>query len=251
MSSPFRRFAGLFVEVDGDDAIADSMPSDNSEVDAPAAAESVDASQTADLSDQGSTSRDFDAEEQAVREKEGATGAGSATQIDETQARRIENELEKANEEGFDYYEFSQVLRRLRTNRPDESPHVRFENALAMADTMGATREDLILSAEQYLEVIENVSAELETDIETREADLVGGVEEEIHEMEAQIQKKQQERERLAEEIDSLRSKLVEYRNQLDDNRETVRMEKSRTQATLQVARSRISRDIERLTDML
>lgn len=62
--------------------------------------------------------------------------------------------IEANNEKGFDYLEFKQSMQSLGNVNMDDA--TRYQSALAMAKTMGATSTGLVQSAERYLSVLSN-----------------------------------------------------------------------------------------------
>lgn len=65
--------------------------------------------------------------------------------------------IEKNNVDGFDYLEFKQALQNLGGVEMDEG--TKFQSALAMAKTMGASKQVLFDSAELYLKVLSKEEA--------------------------------------------------------------------------------------------
>jgi hypothetical protein len=60
--------------------------------------------------------------------------------------------LEKANLEGFDYFEFAKVLDNLAATLPSEQ--MRYQTAFASSAVMGANKQKLLDTAEHYLSVL-------------------------------------------------------------------------------------------------
>ncbi len=72
--------------------------------------------------------------------------------VDEKFINRLLGALEENNLEGFDYLEYKQALQNLGNVQMEEG--TKFQSALAMATTMGASSEKLISSAEHYIKVL-------------------------------------------------------------------------------------------------
>lgn len=70
--------------------------------------------------------------------------------MDEKFINRLLGAIEEHNLEGFDYLEYKQALQNLTNVEMDEE--TKYKSALAMAKTMGANSQNLIESANHYLE---------------------------------------------------------------------------------------------------
>jgi len=86
--------------------------------------------------------------------------------------------IESNNVEGFDYLEFKQALQNLGGVEMDEA--TKFKSALAMAKTMGATKQVLFSSADLYLNVLskeeskfmESFSKQVNMQVNNRNSDI-------------------------------------------------------------------------------
>src|SRR5690606_21228994 len=112
-------------------------------------------------------------------------GTAEAGQIQDKLLDVLFGALEESNLEGFDYMEFKDFLKSLANVPMDDA--TRFKSAFATAQTMGATKEVILKSANHYLEVLareeakfqEALTARRETDL-TGKQDQIKGLEEEI-----------------------------------------------------------------------
>ena len=68
--------------------------------------------------------------------------------------------MESNNLDGFDYLEFKQSLQSLSKMPMDEA--TRFRSAFAMAETMGATTQQLLSSANHYIDVLKSEETKFE-----------------------------------------------------------------------------------------
>lgn len=75
----------------------------------------------------------------------------------------LEEAIRKNNPAGPDYFEFSDVLRKLE-GRPFTEQQ-KYENAFAAFESMGITSEKLVKSAESYLKVMDKEKSEFEQEL--------------------------------------------------------------------------------------
>ena len=80
--------------------------------------------------------------------------------------------MERDNQEGFDYLEFKQSLRSLEKMPMDEA--TRYQSALAMAKTLGATPPGLLQSAAHYMNVLRLEEKKFGDALAKQEAEKIG-----------------------------------------------------------------------------
>ena len=117
------------------------------------------------------------------------------------------NAMESNNLDGFDYLEFKQSLLSLKKVRMDDE--TRFKSAYAMAQTMGASVEHLIKTAQHYINVLAKEEKKFETALANQKASRVGSKQQEIKQLEDLIGKKE-------EQIRMLQKEIAEHHKQVD-----------------------------------
>jgi len=116
--------------------------------------------------------------------------------------------IEANNQEGFDYLEFKRALKNLfKMNMPEETT---FKSAYASAQTMGATPDGLVQSAEKYLHVLENEEKKFKSALANQRSKQIDGRMEEMQQMQEGIRQKQARIKELESEIATAQEKLKE-----------------------------------------
>lgn len=123
--------------------------------------------------------------------------------------------IEENNIEGFDYLEYKQSLQSLAKIESDEAK--RFQNAFAMAQTMGLSKKKLDESAKRYIAVLNEEEAKFaqafqkqkSSQIDQRE-DKINNLKTAITSKEGQIKKLQQEIEKSKKELTGIEGKINE-----------------------------------------
>ncbi len=115
--------------------------------------------------------------------------------------------MEKNNLDGFDYLEFKQSLLSLKKVNMDEP--TRFRSAYAMAQTMGASVQHLIKTAQHYIDVLAKEEKKFESALANQKANRIGSKQKEITQLE-QLMKDKQTR------IKQLQKEMTEHEKQID-----------------------------------
>lgn len=157
--------------------------------------------------------------------------------------------IESNNQEGFDYLEYKQSLQNLSNVDMDET--TRYQSALAMAKTMGATPAKLISSAKTYIDVLDNEGAKFKQASNNQKAKQVTGKEEEIKAHQKAITEKEALIEKLTKEI-------AQHKTQLENTKETIANAANKVQLTTDkfmtaynVVKGQILTDIENMEKFL
>jgi len=114
--------------------------------------------------------------------------------------------IEKNNLDGFEYLEFKQSLQSLNNVSMDEK--TRFQSAMAMAKTMGATEDKIINAAQHYLNILKSEQEKFEVAFKAQETKQVSQREQTIVKAEKSIKEKQAQIETLKKEIEVLNKQL-------------------------------------------
>jgi len=108
--------------------------------------------------------------------------------------------VEKNNMDGFDYLEYKQSLQSLANMAMDDA--TRYNSALAMAKTMGASKETILSSAGHYLGI-------LKQEEEKFKAALVG--------QKSMVEQNQQQVESLLKQIEEDKARLEQMKNEISE----------------------------------
>ena len=114
--------------------------------------------------------------------------------------------LQSSNQVGFDYMEFKDFLRSLANVPMDES--TRIKSAFATAQTMGATKENIVASAREYLKLLSHEQTKFQEALVGQKERNLTGKQNEIKQLEQTINSKEAE-------IEKLKKDLVAHRDQI------------------------------------
>lgn len=157
--------------------------------------------------------------------------------------------LEKNNQPGFDYIEFRQALRNLAKMPMDEQ--TRFQSAFAMAQTMGITAPKLIESAQYYLQVLGGEQAKFKEAHAQQRARLIGGREDEIKNLEAQIRQKTEQIQQLTQQIEAHRQQSLQIRQEIDGNTQKIESTRADFETTFQAFVAQMQDDVAKMQNYL
>ena len=121
--------------------------------------------------------------------------------------------MEKANLDGFDYFEFKQALANLANMPMDEA--TRYKSAFAMAQTMGATPAKLMDSAGHYLGILQQENDKFKQAVENQKQTQIGSKQSQIDNLEAVIKQKAEQIKKLTEEIDQHRQEMIKTKDDI------------------------------------
>lgn len=107
--------------------------------------------------------------------------------------------MEAANLDGFDYLEFRQSLQSLKNIPMDDA--TRYQSALAMAQTMKATPDQLILSAKHYINKLNDEEKKFGNAMKSQIDQKVGNRQNEVKKLEEEIKQKTEQIKKLTKEI--------------------------------------------------
>ena len=119
------------------------------------------------------------------------------------------------NKEGFDYIEFKRSLQNLKKMDMDE-PTV-YKSAFATAQTLGATPEGLIESANGYLGVLEEEERKFQQALANQRAKQIDGRMTRMQQMEETIRSKEAKIQQLQTEIEEHKAKLEASRGEIEE----------------------------------
>jgi Skp family chaperone for outer membrane proteins len=164
---------------------------------------------------------------------------------DETVAKLLTDALEKANIEGFDYFEFAQMLQALKPSLPSEQ--TLFQTAYTSGKVMGATKEKLVQTARVYIDVLNKKAKEFEAACQAKVDELITGREKNLQGMDAAIQEKAAAIQKLTEEINAMSTEKTKMTNEIGENRIKIETKRNNFSATLQTFVGKIQGDIDKI----
>jgi vacuolar-type H+-ATPase subunit I/STV1 len=157
--------------------------------------------------------------------------------------------LESNNQEGFDYMEFKDFLRSLANVPMDDS--TRYKSAFATAQTMGATKEKILKSAQQYVSILANEQSKFQEALNGQKQRNLTGKQEEIRRLEENIKNKEAEIEKMKAEIQSHRTQIGTLEQEINGASEKLTQTANDFEATYQALLGQIQADVKNIESHL
>ncbi len=153
--------------------------------------------------------------------------------------------IEANNIEGFDYLEYKNSLLSIATVIPDEG--MRYKSAFEMAKTMGLTKEKLIQSAEQYINVLKTEDKKFKEALENQKSKQIQGKADQLASVEKSISEKQLQIEKLNKEIENAKSQLDTMRTEINEAAIKIDVTNQQFVASYNLVSTQIVEDIEKI----
>lgn len=157
--------------------------------------------------------------------------------------------MQDNNIEGFDYLEFKKSLQSLKQMQMDEP--TRYQSAFAMAQTMGATPEKLVQTAQHYLDVLKNEEQKFQKAAANQQEKLIGTREQEIAQMEAAVNTKAEQIKQLTQEIEQHQQQAATLKKEIAEATVKVETTKHNFVASYQQVAAQIAADMENIKQYL
>ncbi|HOY13825.1 MAG TPA: hypothetical protein PLY70_11820 [Saprospiraceae bacterium] len=123
--------------------------------------------------------------------------------------------VEKNNMDGFDYLEYKQSLQSLANMAMDDA--TRYNSALAMAKTMGASKETILSSAGHYLGILKQEEEKFKAALVGQKSMVEQNQTVGISNLEKSIVQKQQQVESLLKQIEEDKARLEQMKNEISE----------------------------------
>jgi len=157
--------------------------------------------------------------------------------------------IEDNNLPGFDYLEFKQALKRLKSINMDQEMAIK--SAFTTGSTVGLTKEKLISSAEHYRQVLMKEKGQFDAALQKQMAQRVDGKRTEKESLAQKIEVYRNKIRDLETEIARLNDKLEKADSEIAAAREKIHETKEKFEATFQSFVSEIERDLDTLNTVL
>jgi chromosome segregation ATPase len=177
------------------------------------------------------------------------TSVSSIGQEDAEIKKQLADALEKANLEGYDYFEFAKALEAQTAIIPSEA--LRFQSSFAMANSMGVTVEKLLSSAQHYMDVLQSKQDEFSKALEQHTGNAVLSKEQSIKDLDTQMQAKAAEIQKITTEINQMQQNKTTLINEIGAAKAEIDKVRNNFTATLQVFTNRIGGDINKIKTYL
>jgi hypothetical protein len=157
--------------------------------------------------------------------------------------------LEASNQQGFDYMEFKDFLRSLANVPMDDA--TRYKSAFATAQTMGATKENIITSAKQYLAILAKEQSKFQEALQGQRDKNLTGKQDEIKHLEQTIKNKEAEIEKLKSDLEAHRSSIANLETEINSASEKLAQTANDFEASYQALLGQIEGDIRQIESHL
>lgn len=121
--------------------------------------------------------------------------------------------MEKHDLDGFDYMEFKRFLKSLDKVSMDEA--TKYRSAFATGQTMGATKDLLINSAKQYLDILEREQGRFEQAAQNQRSKVIDDKEAAISQLEKSIAAKEEQIKTLTKDIASDKGEIETMKEEI------------------------------------
>lgn len=157
--------------------------------------------------------------------------------------------MEKGNLDGFDYLEYKQSLQSLSKMPMDES--TRYQSAFAMAQTMGATPEQLVNSAGHYIKLLQAEEQKFEHALANQQEQHIGGKQKQAADLNITIKTKEEAILKLQKEIEQAKQKQKSLKAEVEKAASKVEVTKNDFMASYHKLVSQITADVEAMKKYL
>ncbi len=200
-------------------------------------------------SDESSSSSNEGTVDQSFEKPQFEKGSVDNSKLDEKFVNRLLGAIEENNLEGFDYLEYKQALQNLNKVEMDEK--TKFTSALAVAKTMGASKTELIASAEHYLSILAKEENKFIEAFKNQISRQVTARSKEIQQKEAGIEEKKAMIKKLEQEIEAQRNQLESMKSSVDGAKAKVEETKTRFYQAYHIVSEQIKDDLEKIKTFL
>ncbi len=163
--------------------------------------------------------------------------------------KQLGEALEKANQQGYDYFEFAQSVDALIATLPSEE--LRFRTAFTVVSSTGVSAEKLLSSAQFYLDILKGEENKFKTAVDQHAGNSVEAKERSVQKMDADMQAKTDQIRKLTEEINALQKQKTDTLNEVAGAKAEIEKVRNNFAATMKIFTSRISGDIDKIKSYL
>ncbi len=190
----------------------------------------------------------------STKSKKTGSNTGSINQLDKTGASAKPNNkfvdlllksIEENNIEGFDYLEYKQSLQSLSKIESDEAK--RYQNAFAMAQTMGLSKKKLNESAKRYISVLEKEEAKFAEAFQKQKSTQVDQREAKIKNLHNAIKTKEEQIKKLEQEIAKSKDELSKIEGKINETMAKAEATKDGFYASYNMVLGQIQDDLEKI----
>jgi hypothetical protein len=153
--------------------------------------------------------------------------------------------MDKANLDGFDYLEYKKSLQSLQKMNMVEA--TAYQSAFAMAQTMGATPEKLINSAQHYLQALKEEEEKFNGALANQQQNRIGAKKQEQGQLQQTIKNKEAQIQKLQKEIQEHQAKLGKLDKEISSSVNSIENTKNDFVASYKNLVQQIQNDVEKM----
>ena len=147
--------------------------------------------------------------------------------------------------DGYDYLEYKRSLKSLEKMPMDEA--TRYKSAYAMAETLGASKQHLLDSGKQYLDVLGAERQKFQAASEKQRKQRVGDKMAIVEQMQSLIKEKSAQITRLTQEIDKHRKQMEQTQGKIKTDTAKIEQTKRDFEASFQQLTDQILKDLDNI----
>jgi hypothetical protein len=169
--------------------------------------------------------------------------------VDNQIIEKLLEEVEKNNQEGFDYFEYKKSLKALEKMPMNEV--TKYRSAFATASTMGVTLQTLVDSANFYLNILNKQNEKITSEFDKVIKKEVEGKENKIVKLKTSIQEKKAMIKKLTEEISEHEKEITDMKYAVKDSKKEISESQNNFKVSFEFLKSEFTRDIARMKEYL
>lgn len=177
------------------------------------------------------------------------SNTAASGKFDEKFSNILLGSMDKNNIDGFDYLEYRQSLQSLRKMNMDEA--TRYKSAYAMAQTMGASPDYLIKTANHYLDILKKEEVKFGDALKHQKSRQIGERQQQLKDLETMIRQKAEQIQKLSKEIEQHQVQIQKIETNLSESSAKVETTKNNFVASYNIIVGQIRADVENMKKYL
>jgi len=157
--------------------------------------------------------------------------------------------MDKNNIDGFDYLEYRQSLLSLKKMDMDEG--TRYKSAYAMAQTMGASPDYLVKTANHYIDILKKEEAKFGDALKNQRSRQIGTKEQRLKDLDTMIRQKAEQIQKLSKDIEQHQVEMQNIETEVAQSSAKVESTKNDFIATFNAIVVQIKADVENMKKYL
>jgi len=150
--------------------------------------------------------------------------------------------IEENNLPGQDYFEFKQAIENMKSLAMNDQQ--KFQTVFSVLGLQGCTKENLLISLDKYVELIQNEKTTFDTEMESQ-------FQVNVHEKLAQVEAAKQEKEDLNKRILDLNNKILTLQQEAGSEEMKLRAQEANFQASADIIINEMVGDKQKITSYL